>query len=76
MGSLAPAAVCILMTLGIFNSHNGVTYVAAPELVASNLSSTAFSLDDFANKQNRWVSVTFDSTNRSGLGSTTDSFRH
>lgn len=64
------------MTVGIFNSHNGVAYVRAPELVASNLSSAAFTLDDFANKQNHWVSVTFDSTNRNGLGSTTDSFRH
>jgi hypothetical protein len=76
MGSLAPAAICVLMTLSLFNTHTGIRYVPVHELVASNLDDRAFSLDNFADKQNRWVSVTFDSTNRTGLGSTTGSFRH
>jgi hypothetical protein len=44
-----------------------------PGLIASNWSQTAFT-DGFADKQNHWVLVTFDSTNRSGLGSTVGSF--
>ena len=78
IGSLAPAAACLLLTLGFFDAHQRDPTAAypAPMLVASNLSNTAFALDGFANKQNHWSSVTFDSTNRSGLGSTTGSFRH
>ena len=76
IGSLAPAAACLLLTLGLFNSRSGIPGgTPVPMLIASNLSDTAFALDGFANKQNHWSSVTFDSTNRSGLGSTMDSFR-
>lgn len=56
--------------------RSGISYVPGHMLVASNLDDTAFALDGFANKQNHWSSVTFDSTNRSGFGSTTGSFRH
>ena len=76
IGSLAPAAACLMLTLGVFNAHPGGTVgTPGPMLIASNLSDTAFSLDGFANKQNHWSSVTFDSTNRSGSGSTMGSFR-
>src|ERR1700722_19528714 len=76
IGSLVPAAACALLTLGFFCPPNGIRMAApSPLMVASNLSNTAFELDGFANKQNHWSSVTFDSTNESGLGSTTGSFR-
>jgi hypothetical protein len=77
VGSLAPAAACLLLTLVIFNSHNGVHVgTVRPMMLASNLNEAAFMLDGFADKQNHWSSVTFDSTNRSGSGSITGSFRH
>lgn len=76
IGSLAPAAACLMLTAGILNSHTGSTYPAAHEMVASNWSEAPFVVDDFAAKQNHWSSVTFDSTNRSNLGTTIDSFRH
>jgi hypothetical protein len=72
IGSLAPAAVCLLMTLGISNSH---TIISGP-LNASTWSNADCVVDGFTDKQNHWACVTFDSTNRSGLGSTTGSFRH
>jgi hypothetical protein len=76
VGSLVPAAACAMLTLSFFGSHSGVSYVTDHELVASNWSEAAFVTDGFADKQNHLASITFDSTNRSGLGSTTDSFRH
>lgn len=61
----------------MLGSHNGVPAGAPlPGLLASNLSDRAFVLDGFADKQNCWSAVTFDSTNHSGLGSIMDSFRH
>jgi hypothetical protein len=62
----------------MWGSHSGLP--VGPQLASgvltSNLNVTAFALDGFANKQNSWTSVTFDSTNRSGLDSIMDSFRH
>jgi hypothetical protein len=61
-----------MLTLGFFGPPNGIPMAApSPVMVASNLSNASFELD----KQNHWSSVTFDSTNQSGLGSTTGSFR-
>lgn len=74
-GSLAPATVCALLTAGILNMRGGVSYRPAHELVASNLSDVAFTIDGFASPQNHWSSVTFDSTNRSGFGSNAPVFR-
>ncbi|HXC37174.1 MAG TPA: hypothetical protein VNV43_14955 [Candidatus Acidoferrales bacterium] len=77
LGPLAPAAVCALLTLGILGSHGGLPAGSPLRVVlTNNLNGTAFALDGFANKQNSWTSVTFDSTNRSGLGSIMGSFRH
>lgn len=76
IGSLAPATACLLMTLGILGSHPVTPYPPEHQLIASNWSQAPFVIDDFAAKQNHWSSVTFDSTNRSNLGSTIDSFRH
>jgi hypothetical protein len=78
VGSLAPAAVCLLLTLGIFNSHNGfsgLTYPPARDMVTTDWSNAAFVVDSFADKQNHWAAVTFDSTNRSGFGSSISPFR-
>ena len=76
MGSLVPAAACLLLTLGIFNSHSGISYPHASQMVATDWSNAAFVVDSFADKQNHWTSVTFDSTNRSGFGFSVSSFRH
>jgi hypothetical protein len=76
MGSLAPAAACLLLTMGILNSHNGLTYPPVREMVTTDWSNAAFVVDSFADKQNHWNSVTFDSTNRSGFGFSISSFRH
>jgi hypothetical protein len=76
LGPLAPAAACALLTLAICGPRAGLPVgQRLPGLLASNINNTAFVLDGFANKQNCWSSVTFDSTNRSGLGSIID-FRH
>jgi hypothetical protein len=74
---MAPAAACALLTLGMWGQHGGLpSGTRIPGILDSNLNNTAFALDGFANKQNCWSSVTFDSTNRNGLGSIMDSFRH
>jgi hypothetical protein len=73
-GSLAPAAACALLTLSVWGSRSGLPVTPLPGLMTSNWNQAAFSLDGFANKQNHWVCVTFDSTNRSGSGFNTGSF--
>jgi hypothetical protein len=75
LGPLAPAAACALLTLAICGPRAGLPVgQPLPGQLASNIINTAFA-DGFANKQNCWSSVTFDSTNRSDLGSIMD-FRH
>lgn len=76
VGSLAPATACLLLTFGILGARPGNAYPHGPVQVAVNWSNANLIVDDFADKQNRWSSVTFDSTNRSGFGSTTGSLRH
>jgi hypothetical protein len=77
VGSLAPAAVCLVMTMGMVNSHNVVPGVVPLNgLISGSWSNAAYVVDGFADKQNHWACVTFDSTNRSGSGSNMDSFRH
>jgi hypothetical protein len=70
-GSLAPAAACALLTLSIWGPRSGMPVeLPQPGIMASNWNQAAYVHDGFAEKQNHWVCVTFDSTNRSGLGST------
>jgi len=76
IGSLAPAAACMLFTFCFFGSRSGVPNAGNNELACSSWSNAAQVVDGFADKQNHWTCVTFDSTNRSGLGSTINSFRH
>jgi hypothetical protein len=74
-GSLAPAAACALLTLNIWGTRSAMpTEPPISGLMASNWNQAAYVHDGFAEKQNHWVCVTFDSTNRSGLGSTMGSF--
>jgi hypothetical protein len=74
LGPLAPAVACALLTFGILGSRGGIPVsVGRPIIMASNVTAVA---DGFANKQNSWTLVTFDSTNHSGLGSVIDSLRH
>jgi hypothetical protein len=73
---LAPAAACLLLTFGVLQAHSGNPYPHGPVMVASNWSNATMVVDNFSDKQNHWSTVTFDSTNGSGFGSTNGSFRH
>lgn len=73
---MAPALACALLTLAMWGSRSGLPAGSRPVIVESNRNDTPVELDGFANKQNCWSSVTFDSTNHSRLGSIMDSFRH
>lgn len=74
VGSLTPAAACALLTLNIWGSRSAMPGVPLPVLVASNWNQAAYVQDGFADKQNHWICVTFDSTNRSGSGFNDGSF--
>lgn len=76
VGSLAPAAACLLITVSIYNPHRISTVVPLNDFIAGSWSNAAYVVDGYADKQNHWASVTFDSTNRNGSGSTMGSFRH
>ncbi|HXB58615.1 MAG TPA: hypothetical protein VNU95_03580 [Candidatus Acidoferrales bacterium] len=76
VGSLAPAAACVLLTMGFFGSRSNFSYPPANEMVTGDWSNAAQVVDSFADKQNHWTTVTFDSTNGSGFGSSISSFRH
>jgi hypothetical protein len=77
VGSLAPAAACLLMTASIYNSQpGGAKVVPLNGFIAGSWSNAALVVDGFADKQNRWTCVTFDSTNRNRIGSNMDSLRH
>jgi hypothetical protein len=73
VGSLAPAAACLLLTFSIYNPRPIVSSAVPLNLCWSN---AAWVVDGFADKQNHWACVTFDSTNRSISGSSMGSFRH
>jgi hypothetical protein len=68
--SLAPAAACALLTLNIWGSRSAMPVEQPMPLIASNWNQAAYVQDGFAEKQNHWACATFDSTNRSGFGST------
>ena len=77
VGSLAPAAACLLMMGSLYKSQPMVSAVMPLNgLMAGSWSNAAYVVDGFADKQNHWTCVTFDSTNRSGLGSNMGSLRH
>ena len=74
LGWLAPVTACVLLTVLVFNSGNGLpvgptgreTTIA---MVFSNQSYAAFASDGSQNVQNHLASVTFDWTNRGASGS-------
>jgi hypothetical protein len=73
LGSLAPAAACLFLTVSIFNSGNsGISQHGRPMIAAifSNQDGTAYSQA----RENSLFSVTFDWTNHGGLISSMASF--
>jgi len=74
LGWLVPATACVLFTLLVFNSGNGLSdgptgRKATIAMVLSNQSYAAFASDGSQNVQNRLYNVTFDWTNRSASSS-------
>jgi hypothetical protein len=66
LGSLAPAAVCILLTLSMFNPGNTSHSLRHEPLIAmilSNQNYAAYASDNFREAQNNLAAVTFEWTN-------------
>jgi hypothetical protein len=66
LGSLAPAALCILLTLSMFNSGSASHSLRHEPLIAmilSNQDYAAYASDNFREAQNNLAAVTFDWTN-------------
>jgi len=66
LGSLAPAAVCILLTLSMFNPGSASHSLRHEPLIAmilSNQDYAAYASDNFREAQNNLAAVTFDWTN-------------
>ncbi|HVU08679.1 MAG TPA: hypothetical protein VHG89_09075, partial [Verrucomicrobiae bacterium] len=79
LGSLAPVTACLLLSLSAFNSGNGISINSTQRepliaLLSSNQSYSAFLLGSSGERENKWSSITFDWTNRSGLPSSMPSF--
>ncbi|MEI9962250.1 MAG: hypothetical protein WDM76_14290 [Limisphaerales bacterium] len=76
VGSLAPAAACILLTLSIYNSGNSISGGSPSQIgmIMSNQSYAAYALDSHRGKENNWSLVTFDWTNTSSFTSSIPSF--
>jgi len=77
VGSLVPAAACLLLTFSAFNpgnpgisSHNGPMIAA----ILSNQNSAAYAPGNLNERQNSLFSVTFDWTNHGDLISSMGSF--
>jgi hypothetical protein len=72
LGSLAPAAACLLLTLSNFESRNyNDSSRPAPmmAMVLSNQNSAAYASGNYAQSQNSVFSVTFDWTNHGNFTS-------
>jgi hypothetical protein len=68
VGSLAPAAACLLLTLSIFspgNSGNPLRHDPMVAMILSNQNYAAYAADNFRGAQNNLSAVTFEWTNRS-----------
>jgi hypothetical protein len=66
LGSLAPAAACLLLTLSMFSPGNAGHSLRHEPLVAmilSNQNYAAYASDNFREAQNNLAGVTFDWTN-------------
>jgi hypothetical protein len=77
LGSLTPAAACVLLSLSVFNSgnYNGSAH-SAPMLamVLSNQSAAAYASGNDRAPQNSLFSVTFDWTNHGNFTSSISPF--
>ena len=74
LGWLAPVTACVLLTVLVFNSGNGLSVGSAGRqttiaMVLSNQSYAAYASDGSQNVQNHLASVTFDWTNRNASSS-------
>jgi hypothetical protein len=68
LGSLVPAAACLLLTFSIFNAGNpGISLRHEPlaAMILSNQSYAAYASDNFRAAQNNLAAVTFEWTNHS-----------
>jgi hypothetical protein len=77
LGSLAPAAACLLLTLSVFNSGNYYGSSRPTPLVAmilSNQSYAAYAPGNASESQNSLFSVTFDWTNHGNFISSMSPF--
>jgi len=66
LGSLAPAAACLLLTLSMFNpapAPGSLRHEPLIAMVLSNQNYAAYASDNFRGAQNNLASVTFDWTN-------------
>lgn len=72
LGSLAPAAACMLLTFSACYPENPRNFFRREPLTAmilSNQNYAAYASDNFKETENRLFSVTFDWTNHSGFTS-------
>jgi hypothetical protein len=68
LGSLAPAAACLLLTLSIFspgNPGNSLRHDPMVAMILSNQNYAAYAADNFREAQNNLSGVTFEWTNHS-----------
>jgi hypothetical protein len=66
LGSLAPAAACLLLTLSVFspgNSGNSLRHDPMVAMILSNQNYAAYAADNFRGAQNNLSAVTFEWTN-------------
>ena len=67
---LAPTMACVLLTLMMLNRGGVVLDAKVPmSLILSNQSNAAYASGGAGNEENHLAALTFDSTNRSDLGS-------
>src|SRR5471030_3197855 len=72
LGSLAPAAACLLLSLSVYNSGNyGVSSHPTPVMgmILSNQSYATYASGNYRESQNSLFSVTFDWTNHGNFTS-------
>ena len=66
LGSLAPAAACVLLTFSSFNAvntGNSLRHEPMIAMILSNQNYAAYASDNFRSAQNNLSAVTFDWTN-------------
>jgi hypothetical protein len=77
IGSLAPAAACLLLTLSMFNPGNtgrSLNHEPLVAMILSNQNYAAYASDNFRQSENNLAAVTFDWTNHSISTSNTAPF--